>query len=144
MRVSAGATGARPSGCVIQAAASSLAFTYKATNVKVTEVEWTCTNDNNEHIQQRARTTTTTSSTTGIVDGVARERNQITGFNLTGWGSKTSTSSSSTDGPTINSCPAQPSTWSLTTPAGDPTVVSDDTTGGLFVNSQPLPITPTA
>jgi hypothetical protein len=51
----------------------------------------------------------------------ARERNQITGFNLTGY-SGTPTSSSTTEGNPLNSCPSGP--WTLTTPAGDPEVVS--------------------
>ena len=101
----------------LQAQAASLQFAVK--NTVVTEVSWVCTNTNNERIQERARTTTT--ETQGVLSAVARERNQITGFNLTGY-SGTPTTSSSTDGPAVNSCPSGP--WMLTTPAGEPEVVS--------------------
>jgi hypothetical protein len=97
----------------------------------VTEVSWTCTNTNNENTQLRERTTTTT--TEGVVSKVARERNQITGFNLTGY-SGTPTSSSTTEGNPLNSCPSGP--WTLTTPAGDPEVVSSSS--ALTVNGEAL------
>lgn len=93
--------------------------TFQATSTVVTEVSWICTNDMNENTQERARTTTT--EIQGVVSNIARERNQITGFNLTGY-SDTPTESSTTDGPPVNSCPSGP--WTLTTPAGDPEVVS--------------------
>jgi hypothetical protein len=94
----------------------------------VTEVSWICTNANNDNEQGRQRTTTT--SVQGLVSHVARERNQITGFNLTGFdGSEEK--SSETEGQPLNSCPSGP--WSLTTPAGAPEVVSS--TGGLQVRS---------
>jgi hypothetical protein len=84
------------------------------------EVSWICTKDNG-NTQERARTTTTE----GLVTTVARERNQITGFNLTGFdgGSETAT-----DGPPLNSCP---NFWELTTPAGDPVPVGG---GGVEVS----------
>jgi hypothetical protein len=85
----------------------------------VTEVSWICTNSNNENIQQRERTTTT--SIAGLVDSIARVKNQITGFNLLGYNGDP-TESSETEGPAVNSCPSGP--WTLTTPAGDPEVVS--------------------
>jgi hypothetical protein len=95
---------------------------FRASTEEVTEVSWECTNANNENIQERARTTTTT--TQGVVSNIARVKNQITGFNLTGY-SAGSTSTSETEGPPLNSCPSGP--WSLTTPAGDPEVVSSST-----------------
>jgi hypothetical protein len=101
----------------LQAQAGSLQFASVST--EVTEVSWVCTNDRNENIQERERTTTT--SIEGVVSSVARERNQITGFNLTGY-SGTPTASSTTEGNPLNSCPSGP--WSATTPAGDPVVVS--------------------
>jgi hypothetical protein len=100
---------------------------FQASSVVVTEVSWICTNTNNENIQERARTTTATIQ--GVVSHVARVKNQITGFNLTGY-SGDPTESSTTDGPPVNSCPSGP--WTLTTPAGDPEVVSS--TGGLQVS----------
>lgn len=106
-----------------------ISFTYEA--VVVSEVTWECTNDRNENVQQRERKTTSTVS--GVVSSTARVRNQITGFNLTGFGAST-TSSSTTDGPPLNSCPTSNT---LTSPAGDPVVISS--TGGLFVNGVSLP-----
>ena len=96
---------------------------FRASTSAVTEVSWTCTNSNNQSVQERERTTTTT--TQGVVSSIARERNQITGFGLIGY-SGTSTGSSTTDGPAVNSCPSGP--WSLTAPAGDPEVVSSTST----------------
>jgi hypothetical protein len=94
----------------------------------VTEVSWTCTNSNNENEQIRERTTTT--STQGVLSSVARERNQITGFNLLGYDGPPTIGASTTEGPPLNSCPSGP--WSLTTPAGDPEVVSSS--GGVQVS----------
>lgn len=104
----------------LQDNADSLQF--QATSEVVTEVLWECTNDNNQNVQERARTTTTTIK--GVVSSVARERNQITGFTLTGYAGDPTTSST-TEGPAVNSCPSGP--WTLTTPAGDPEVVSSTT-----------------
>jgi hypothetical protein len=114
----------------LQDNASSVVFTVESETV--TEVSWVCTNSNNENSQGRERTTTTT--VTGVVEGVARERNQITGFNLLGYEGDPQTASTF-EGNQLNSCPSGP--WSLTTPAGDPEVVS--TTGGLYVNGVLLP-----
>jgi hypothetical protein len=113
----------------LQDQAGSLQFA--AVSTTVTEVSWICTNDRNEQTQERARTTTT--ETQGVVSSIARERNQITGFNLTGY-SGTPTQTSTSDGPAVNSCPGGP--WTLTTPAGDPEVVSSSSV--LTVNGVPL------
>ena len=113
-----------------QIQAASPVFTYAKT--EVSEVTWECTNLRNEKVQERARTTTT--SVSGVVSATARVRNQITGYNLTGFSS--STSSSVTDGPAINSCPNNASTYELTLPAGEPVVT--DSTGGLYVNGVAL------
>src|SRR5215204_1584872 len=78
----------------LQDNAGSLQFTFVSTTV--TEVSWICTNDRNENTQERERTTTT--DTSGVVSSVARERNQITGFNLNGF-TGTPTTDSSTEGP---------------------------------------------
>jgi hypothetical protein len=93
----------------------------------VTEVSWTCTNDNNQTTQERERTTTT--SIDGLLDSVARERNQVTGFILEGFVGDAQVGEPTTDGPPLNSCPSGP--WTLTTPAGEPELVSS--TGGLQV-----------
>ncbi|HVM53172.1 MAG TPA: hypothetical protein VM262_08240 [Acidimicrobiales bacterium] len=96
---------------------------------EITEVSWVCTNTNNENTQERARTTT--NDTQGVVASVARERNQVTGFHLTGY-SGSVTSSSTTEGPALNSCPSGP--WTLTSPAGDPEVIGSSG-GGLEVSA---------
>ena len=105
--------------------AGNVAFTYNKTTVQ--ETTWECINERNENVQERERTTTTT--ITGVVSHTARERNQITGFNLTGFSSSSSTTE--TEGPKLNSCPNANSSYVLgSTVVGDPEVVS----GGLFVN----------
>ncbi|MDP8932475.1 MAG: hypothetical protein M3O70_28985 [Actinomycetota bacterium] len=109
-------------------------FTYVATETKVTEQSWECTNTKNEKIQERERTTTETKSVNGVVSAVARERNQITGVNLTGYSSKAETSTSTTEGPKVNSCPDASGNWTLTSPAGDPVLVSETSQGGLYVS----------
>jgi hypothetical protein len=93
---------------------------FRAVSTAVTEVSWICTNSNNENTQERERTTTT--SIAGVVDGVTRDRRQVTGFNLTGYDGTPVIGAPTTDGPPANSCPSGP--WSLTTPAGDPTLLS--------------------
>jgi hypothetical protein len=114
----------------LQQGADGLSFA--SVSEVVTEVSWICTNSNNENVQERARTTTT--SVEGVVSAVARERNQITGFNLTGY-LGAPTSSSRTDGNPLNSCPSGP--WTLTSPAGEPEVVSSSSS--LTVNGVELP-----
>src|SRR5918999_3996182 len=106
----------------LQTNAAGVSFEFES--VAVTEVSWVCTNDRNENIQERERTTTTT--TTDVVNSIARERNQITGFNLLGFDEESSTESSTTEGPPVNSCPSGP--WRLTSPAGDPEVISEEST----------------
>jgi hypothetical protein len=102
-----------------------LSFTYES--VEVSETSWVCTNVGNKNLQTQERERTTTSTKQGVVSAVARVKNQITGFNLSGYTS--SSSSSTADGPKLNSCPTG---WELTTEAGDAEVLSSE--GGLFVN----------
>jgi hypothetical protein len=99
------------------------AVTFAVDKTIVTEVSWECTNANNEKVQERARTTT--QSVTVAFTAVTRDRNQVTGFMLTGLGNST-TSGSVTDGPPLNSCPNSQGSWSLTSPAGWTVVVSSD------------------
>jgi hypothetical protein len=103
---------------------------FQASSEVVTEVSWTCTNTNNDTEQVRARTTTTTIE--GVVTVVARERNQITGFILTGYVGDPVSSGPVTEGPPLNSCPSGP--WTLTTPAGDPEEVSSSSTLQVSIN----------
>jgi hypothetical protein len=126
----------------LQTNAASVQFRYVSTDV--TEVTWECTNIRNETIQYRERTTTT--DTQSVVDNIARERNQITGFNLTGYNG-TPTQTSSSDGPALNSCPATASGWYLSSPAEDPVLISSDshvqvsTDGSTWSNlNWPIPI----
>lgn len=98
-------------------------LSFASVSTAVTEVSWVCTNDRNENTQERARTTTT--DVEGIVSATARVKNQITGYNLIGY-SGTKTTSTSTEGPAVNSCPA--GFWTLTTPAGDPVEISNSST----------------
>jgi hypothetical protein len=113
----------------LQDGAAGLVFSYSST--EVSEVEWTCTNDNrNATTQERARTTTV--SVSKLVSAVARVNKQITGFNLTGFGASTSTSE--TEGPAVNSCPTN---WALTVSAGAPVVISS-TPGHVSVDGTPL------
>jgi hypothetical protein len=115
----------------LQEAAADLVFAYDST--VVTEVSWICTNSNNQNTQERERTTTSTIQ--GVVSVVARNNNnnQITGFNLDGY-SGAPTTSTTTEGNPLNSCPSGP--WSLTTPAGEPEVISS--TSVLTVNGVEL------
>jgi hypothetical protein len=101
----------------------------RSNSTTVTEVSWICTNSNNENIQQRERTTTT--ETAGLVETVARERNQITGFILDGYDGDPTTTST-TEGQQLNSCPSGP--WSLTTPAGAPVVVESSSALEVSIN----------
>ncbi|MFD1212914.1 hypothetical protein ACFQ36_12785 [Arthrobacter sp. GCM10027362] len=93
---------------------------FAAASETVTEVSWVCTNPRNENTQERERTTTT--STSGVVSAVTRDNKtrQVTGFNLSGYAGDP-TQTSTTEGNQLNSCPTN---WTLTTPAGDPVVVS--------------------
>lgn len=107
-------------------AAGKIGFTVESE--VVTEVTWICTNSNNDNIRMRERTTTTTIS--GVLSSEARDgKNQFTGFHINGFDGDTEESTTS-EGNVLNSCPSGP--WSLTTPAGDPELVSS--TGGLYVN----------
>jgi hypothetical protein len=111
----------------LQDKADSLQF--RAATEVVSEVSWICTNTNNENTQEREQATTTTVQ--GVVSSVARERNQITGFVLTSYAGDVSVTTGSTEGPALNSCPGGP--WTLSTPAGEPEIVS--TEGGLQVSA---------
>lgn len=106
---------------------------FTLNSVTAQETTWTCINERNEHVQERTRTTTT--ETTGLVSSVARMRNQITGYNLTGFSGATTTTSS-TEGPPLESCPNVNSSFVLGS-----TVVGDVETrsGGLYVNGVLLP-----
>ena len=107
----------------LQAQAGSLAFTY--TNTSSTATTWTCDRDAGPQTQERANITTTT--TQGVVSSIARVKNQITGFNLSGY-SGTPTESSEHEGPAVGSCPTGWTAIDLV--EEDPVVIES----GLFVN----------
>ncbi len=101
----------------LQSQAGNVSFAAKSETV--TEVSWVCTNPRNENTQERQRTTRT--STSGVVSAVTRDnKKQVTGFNLSGYAGD-ATSTTNTGGNQLNSCPTN---WALTTPAGDPVILS--------------------
>jgi hypothetical protein len=101
----------------LQANASSLQFTVSS----VEETTWTCDRDAGPQTQERHRTTTIQ----GVLDSVARERNQVTGFILNGYGS----SQVGHDGPPLGSCPTG---WTAVD------FQTNTSGGGLSVNGVPL------
>jgi hypothetical protein len=103
----------------LQANSGHLYFSYSASVVTTQDTTWSCTNDRNDNVQDRARTTTTTTTTSNPNYGEARVKNQITGFNLTG-GTANTTSTSSTTGNMLNSCPGGPWVFNNDTQVGDP------------------------
>lgn len=118
----------------LQTRAPGVSFAAESETVK--EVSWVCTNTRNENLQERARTTTT--STSGVVSAITRDsKKQVTGFNLLGY-TGTPTSTETTDGPALNSCPTN---WALTTSAGDPEVVSSTTTLNVTYNGVTVALT---
>jgi hypothetical protein len=75
---------------------------FRALTGMVTDYEWTCTRDTGQ-TQERGRSTTI--ETSGLVESVARERNQITGFNLYGWDEENTSSVTTSEGNVLGSCP---------------------------------------
>jgi len=107
----------------LQATADALEFTYESvTSVQTT---WTCDRDGGSQTQERTNTLTTTTS--GVASAVARVKNQVTGFNLTGFEGEPSVSSEK-EGPAVGSCPTYWTAINLV--QSDPVVQS----GGLYVN----------
>jgi hypothetical protein len=101
---------------------------FRLLSVEVSETSWECVNTNNDKIQERTRTTTTT--TNGIVSGVAREKKQVTGFNLNGFAG-IPVQSIETDGPALESCPSGP--WVLVAESTQTEVV--ESSAGLKVSA---------
>lgn len=100
----------------LQTSASGVSFAEVSETV--TQRTWECTNPNNLKENQRARTTTASSS--AVVSSAVRDKSkQVTGFILGASG--TSSGTSVTDGPALNSCP---NGWVLTQSAGDPEQLS--------------------
>ncbi|MFI7483507.1 hypothetical protein ACH9EU_13965 [Kocuria sp. M1R5S2] len=81
---------------------NAAAVNFKAQTVSATEATWTCDRDAGPQTQARASTTTTTTS--GVVSAIARERNQITGFVLSGYDGGDPVVEEERDGPAVGSC----------------------------------------
>jgi hypothetical protein len=102
----------------LQANAKSVKF--RVASQTVFEVSWECTNEKNEKIQEREQTTTI--SLQGLLTTVTRDNKsgKVTGFKLEGYDGL-STSTTSTEGPAVNSCPGDSGNgdkWTLTSLAG--------------------------
>src|SRR5215212_6865659 len=70
--------------------------TFRALTETVEDSTWTCDRDAGPQIQERTRTRR--AAIQSVVGSIARERNQINGFNLIGY-SGTPTETTSSDGP---------------------------------------------
>ncbi|MDP2139817.1 MAG: hypothetical protein Q8L20_03300 [Gammaproteobacteria bacterium] len=77
---------------------------FRALTGMVTDYEWMCSRNTGDQTQDRSRSTTT--ETSGVLTSVARERNQVTGFNLSGWDEENSSSVTTSEGNVLGSCPA--------------------------------------
>ena len=115
----------------VQAVAPSVRF--RAASTVVAEYNWTCwrTTPSGHEITQERHTTATT-VTEGLVTTIARERNQFTGFILSGYINGDTTTTVTTSGQAVDTCPAPPhpgdGPFILLTPAGPGVVVSDTDT----------------
>jgi hypothetical protein len=108
--------------------------TFESESVTVSEQSWTCTKldrDDNPTDQTSERERTTTTTTTGVVSKDLRERNQITGFTLTGY-SGSPTITTSTEGPKLGTCPTG---W-VAGPVSEPVIVEETTTLYAVFNTQ--------
>jgi hypothetical protein len=90
---------------MLQQNANSVQF--RMLSVTDTVTTWVCGKDAGEQRQERTRQTRTTLH--GLVESVARDRNQVTGFHLLGYDGEPS-SSNVTEGPAIGTCPTF---WSI-------------------------------
>jgi hypothetical protein len=98
---------------------------FRLFSESVSETTWTCKRDAGTQTNERSRTTT--SSIQGLLESVARERNQITGFNIQGFDGDPDIDEE-TDGPAVGSCA---NGWSVI--EGPDTAVSGSN-GGLQVS----------
>jgi hypothetical protein len=107
----------------LQDNADDLEFIYASSYSTTTT--WTC--DRNAGPQTQERNNTTTTFFEGAVTVVARERNQVTGFILTGF-EGTPTASTTSQGPAAGSCPTG---WTAIDIVAETTVLTES---GLYVN----------
>lgn len=116
----------------LQANAANIDFRYNATEVTEQVTTWTCDRDAGPQTQERSNETTTTTSITAVADTIARDKRQITGFNLNGYISSVGgTPVVEREGPDVGSCPTGWTAINLV--AGEVEVVSS--TGGLEVSA---------
>jgi hypothetical protein len=106
---------------------------FRASTEQVSTSTWTCDRDAGPQTQERANTTTTT--TQGIVDSIARERNQITGFNLTGYFGAPETDTEH-EGPAVGSCPTGWTAIDLVTEEGPSSSTLQVSIGGDWFDLQ--------
>jgi hypothetical protein len=80
----------------------SAAVSFSAKSETETETTWDCINDNNGRENERSRSVST--KIRGVVSATAWEKNQVTGYILSGYvdGGNENTS---TEGPAVGSCP---------------------------------------
>jgi hypothetical protein len=90
----------------------------------VSETTWTCQKDGASNTQERTRATTRK----GLTSYTARERNQFTGFWITGFNGAEDVS---TDGPALGSCPTG---WSEVPDSRE----TKELGGGILVNGVAL------
>lgn len=104
---------------------TNVSFSYNST----TETTWTCTKlvtQGNGVTHENVNVRSSETSTQGLVSHIARERNQITGFNITAFNGAVTTT---TDGPAAGSCPANPSGFVY-----DDNAETESSGGGLMVH----------
>jgi hypothetical protein len=110
---------------------NALNVQFRAASEVVTEYTWECIKESPfERIRERS--TSTTSTVEALVSSIARERNQITGFLLTGYEEGSFTSTTSTQGPALNTCPGVP--WVYVEGSTESQIISS-TGEGLQVSS---------
>lgn len=99
---------------------------FRASSTSITTYDWTCDRDAGPQTQERSNTTTT--YVQGIIASIGRERNQITGFILSGYDGDP-TVSTDHEGPAVGSCPTGWTAIDLTEstqPGGTTLEVSSD------------------
>jgi hypothetical protein len=106
---------------------------FRASVMEVSEVSWVCTNSNNNNTQVRTRTTTSSGASDLLHEIRLNSQGHVTGFNLLGWAGVPNFTTTH-DGPPLNSCPSGP--WSLTQPAGAPTIISNESTGQVSIDAE--------
>jgi opacity protein-like surface antigen len=116
----------------LQDGASTLVV--RAVSQESTETSWVCQNPANQNLREVS--TETKTLIRGTVVLVARLRNQITGFNVTGYDGSESISTTTTGNLGVNECQRN---WVLVESAGDPVFAGSNI--NMTVNGVDLPLT---